>query len=166
MCNVNLDERWCVVGNEGGTMVRRSWWLAAGLTLGCASSAESSRPSPEAPAPVAAQALAAPEERALPDAGLTLQPMEPPAPGTVSDQRMEFQDLTPAAGASGFREVQNDAPPPTKSGLRISDRPYSAVPPKPDAQGKMPVPKRDPNTPTVPVRPQGPASTNAPPVDR
>ena len=147
-------------------MVRRSWWLAAGLTLGCASSAESSRPSPDASAPVAAQALAAPEERALPDAGLTLQPMVPPAAGTIPDQRLELEVPTPTAGASGFREVKNDAPPPTKSGLKIPDRPYSAVQPKPDSQGKMPVPKRDPNAPTVPVLPKGPANTNAPPADR
>lgn len=147
-------------------MVRRSWWLAAGLAFGCASSAESSRPSPDASVPVAAQALAAPEERTLPDAGLTLQPMAPPAAGAIPDQRLEYPDSTPAAGAAGFREVQNDAPPPKKTGLKISDRPYSAVPPKPDAQGKMPVPKRDPNAPTVPVQPKGPASTNAPPADR
>jgi len=62
--------------------------------------------------------------------------------------------------------VQNDAPPPTTSPLHIPDRPYSSTPSKPDSQGRMPVPRNDPNAPTVPVLPKGPASTNAPPADR
>jgi len=148
----------------------RSWWLISGLLLGCA---ESSRPPPEAPASGAAQPLASPAEVALPDAGLTLQPMVPPAAGTIPAPRLELEVPTPAAsagataaGAAGFRAVQNDAPPPTKSGLHIADRPYSPTPPKPDSSGRMPVPKHDPNAPTLPVQPKGPASTNAPPADR
>jgi hypothetical protein len=151
----------------------RSWWLISGLLFGCAGSAESSRPSAEAPAPGAAQSLASPAEVALPDAGLTLQPMVPPSAGTIPEPRLELEVPPPAAaagatggGAAGFRAVQNDAPAPTKSGLHIADRPYSATPPRPDSQGRMPVPKHDPNAPTVPVQPKGPASTNAPPADR
>jgi hypothetical protein len=149
----------------------RSWWLIAGLLFGCAGSAESSRPPAEAPAPGAA--LASPAEVALPDAGLTLKPMVAPAAGTIPEPRLELEVPTPAAsagaagtGAAGFRAVQNDAPPPTKSSLHISDRPYSSTPSKPDSQGRMPVPRNDPNAPTVPVQPKGPASTNAPPADR
>lgn len=141
----------------------RSWWLISGLLFGCASSA---------PAPVAAQPLASPAEVALPDAGLTLQPMVPPAAGTIPEPRLELQVPAPAAsagataaGAAGFREVQNDAPPPAKSGLHIADRPYSPTPQKPDSKGRMSVPRQDPNAPTVPVQPKGPASTNAPPAD-
>jgi hypothetical protein len=61
--------------------------------------------------------------------------------------------------------VQNDAPPPTKPVLRTPRRPYSPVPPKPDSQGRMPVPTADPNAPTLPVQPKGPSNTNAPPAD-
>ena len=148
-------------------MVRSSWWLVSGLALGCASSAESARSSSDASAPVAAQAVAAPEERALPDAGLglTLQPMVPPAAGTIPDQRLELQVPAPAA-AAGIRATQNDAPPPTKPVLRTPRRPYSPVPPKPDSQGRMPVPSVDPNAPTMPVQPKAPSNTNAPPADR
>jgi len=151
----------------------RSWWLISGLLFGCAGSAESSRPPAEAPVPGASQPVASPAEVALPDAGLTLRPMVPPAAGTLPEPRLELEVPTPAAsagataaGAAGFREVQNDAPPPTKSGLHVADRPYSATQPKPDSQGRMPVPKHDPNAPTVPVRPYGPANSNAPPADR
>lgn len=152
----------------------RSWWLISGLLLGCAGSAESSRPPPEASATGASQPVASPAEVALPDAGLTLQPMVPPAAGTIPEPRLELEVPTPAAsagvtgaGAAGFRQVQNDAPPPTSSGgPHIADRPYSPTPAKPDSQGRMPVPKHDPNAPTVPVQPKGPASTNAPPADR
>lgn len=151
----------------------RSWWLISGLLLGCAGSAKSSRPTAEAPAPGASQSLAAPAEVALPDAGLTLQPMVPPGAGTIPEPRLELEVPPPAAttgataaGATGFREVPSDAPPPTTSGLHIADRPYSATPPRPDSQGRMPVPKHDPNAPTVPVQPKQPASTNAPPADR
>jgi len=146
-------------------MVRSRWWLAAGLAFGCASSPESSHPQPDAAVPVAAQALDSPAERALPDAGLTLQPMVQPGTGTIPEQRLELETPT-TAGAAGFRAPQNDAPPPVTPVLRTPHRPYSPTPPKPDSQGRMPVPKADPNAPTVPVQPKGPANTNAPPADR
>ena len=117
-------------------MVRSSWWLAAGVAFGCASSPESSRPPPDATVPVAAQALDSPAERALPDAGLTLQPMV----------RRGWNDPGGADGAAdphrvrgrGFRAPQNDAPPPVEPVLRTPQRPYAPTPPKPDSQGRMP----------------------------
>ncbi|HET9157328.1 MAG TPA: hypothetical protein VFN91_11715 [Myxococcaceae bacterium] len=146
-------------------MVRSAWWLAVALTFGCARPAENARPAPEASAPVAAQTPAAPEERALPDAGLTLQPMVPPVAGEIPDQRLEFQNTAPA-GAAGFRATQNDTPPPKQPVLRTSDRPYVPFPPKPDSEGRLPVPRQDPGAPTVPVKPKGPASTTTAPADR
>jgi hypothetical protein len=147
-------------------MVRSSWWLAAGLTFGCASSPESPHPPPAAPVPVAAQAPDSPAERALPDAGLTLQPMVPPGAGSIPEQRLELQTPTTTAGAAGIRAPQNDAPPPVEPILRTPQRPYSPTPPRPDSQGRMPAPKLDPYAPTVPVQPQGPSNANAPPADR
>ena len=146
-------------------MVRSSWWLAASVVLGCASSPGSSHPAPDASMPVAAQTLDAPAERAQPDAGLTLKPMTPPATGTISDERLELDVPSPAA-AAGIRATQNDAQPPTNPGLRLPKRPYSPVPPKPDSEGRIPVPRQDPNTPTAPVRPKAPANSNAPPANR
>lgn len=117
------------------------------------------------PPPTVGEAPATPAERALPDAGLTLQPMVQPGAGTIPEQRLELQVPSPA-GAAGFRAPQNDAPPPTKPVLRTPHRPYSPAPPRPDSQGRMPAPKLDPNAPTVPVQPKGPSNANAPPADR
>src|SRR5262249_23070841 len=113
VCNVNPDAERGVEAKRGGMMLRSAWWLGAALAFGCANSTESARPPPDASTPLAAaQAPAAPEERALPDAGLTLQPMAAP-PGTIPTERLELPNPSPA-GAAGFRAVQNDTPPPKK----------------------------------------------------
>ena len=148
-------------------MVRSSWWWIAGLAVGCTSSAQTARSSssPDASVQVAAKPLSGPAARALPDAGLTLEPMAPPTAGTIPEPRMELQVPSPTA-AAGIRATQNDAPPPPKPVLKTGHHPYSPVPPKPDSEGRIPVPRQDPNAPTVPVQPKAPSNTNAPPADR
>jgi len=148
-------------------MIRSSWWWIAGLTFGFTSSAQTahSSSSSDASAHMTAQPLSGPAARALPDAGLTLQPMAPPAAETIPEPRMELKVPSPAT-TTGVRATQNDTPPPTKPALKTGHHPYSPVPPKPDSKGQMPVPRQDPNAPTVPAQPKAPSNTNAPPADR